>query len=103
MLVGGPREPGSTLQMKAHRYGALPIGLRRAAFADTVVDLDAQLETGNGLVYEEPADEALLAALQRAVGAYAKRRAFEQVRVRAMRIDHSWERSAHLHERAYRA
>ena len=48
VLVGGPREPGSTLQMKAHRYGALPIGLRRAAFADTVVDRQRPRVRGAG-------------------------------------------------------
>jgi len=46
-------------------------------------------------------DESVLAAVQRAIASFAIRPAFEKVRARAMRADHSWERSAYLYERLY--
>lgn len=98
--------PGESMQMRAQRYGALPIGRAMGAVADTVVDCDAKLTTGNGFLYapaegEASSDEALLAAVQRAASAYTKRPAFERVRARAMRADLGWERAAYLYERLY--
>src|SRR5690606_3489249 len=97
--------PGESLQMRAQRYGALPIGRAKGAVADSVVDCDAKLTTGNGFLHApadgEAGDEALLAAVQRAIAAYAKRPAFEKLRARAMRADLGWERAAYLYERLY--
>ncbi|HEY8432710.1 MAG TPA: glycogen/starch synthase [Sandaracinaceae bacterium] len=101
VLVPPHQPPGGSLQMRAHRYGALPIGHARGAVADTVVDCDAKLTTGNGFLCTSAEDEAVLAAVQRATAAFAMRSAFEKVRARAMRTDHSWERSAYLYERLY--
>lgn len=101
VLVPPHQAPGGSLQMRAHRYGALPIGIARAAVADSVVDCDAKLGTGTGFLFESAEDEAVLAALQRATAGFSMRGAFEKVRARAMRVDHSWERSAYLYERLY--
>jgi starch synthase len=103
VLVAPRQAPGGSMQMRAHRYGALPIGLAAGSVADTVVDCDAKLATGTGFLFTSAADEAVLAAVQRAIGAYSNRPAFEKVRARAMRADHSWERCAYLHERLYEA
>src|SRR5690606_32078929 len=93
--------PGESLQLRAQRYGALPIGRATGAIADTVVDCDAKLTTGNGFTYLEATDEELLGAIQRAIAAYTKRSAFERVRAHAMRSDLSWDRPAYLYERLY--
>jgi starch synthase len=103
VLVPPTQPPGGSIQMRAHRYGALPIGLARGAFADSVVDCDAKLTTGTGFLFAEPSDEAVLAAVQRATAAFARRAAFEKLRARAMRVDHGWERAACLYERLYDA
>ncbi len=99
VLVAPSQDPGGATQLRAQRYGALPIGLRAGAFADTVVDCDAKLVTGTGFTYDEASDDAILAAVQRAIGAYAKRSAFERVRTRTLRSDQGWERPAYLYER----
>src|SRR5690606_11398381 len=75
VIVPPQSAPGESMQMRAQRYGALPIGRATGAVADTVVDCDAKLTTGNGFSYapaegEAANDEALLAAVQRAVSAY---------------------------------
>jgi len=103
VLVPPGQAPGGSMQMRAHRYGALPIGLRTGSVADTVVDCDAKLETGTGFLFDSTEDEEVLAAIQRAIGAFANRPAFEKTRLRALRADHSWERSAYLYERLYKA
>jgi starch synthase len=103
LLVPPRQAPGGSLQMRAQRYGALPIGLAAGAIADTIVDCDAKLTTGTGFTFTSAHDDAVLAAVQRATAAFASRPAFEKARARAMRADHSWERSAYLYERLYEA
>jgi len=103
VLVPPNQAPGGNLQLRAHRYGALPIGLRADGVADTVVDCDPELTTGNGFLFDEASDEALLGALQRAIGGFSRRAGFEKARERALRADHGWERSAYLYERLYSA
>lgn len=96
-------DPGSPLPMRAQRYGALPLGPRKATFVDAVVDADAKLESGNGFTYLGDSDEEMLSAMQRATEAFSRRRAFERLRLAAMRADHSWDRSAYHYDRLVRA
>ncbi len=102
VVVPGREAPTDNLQMCAQRYGALPIVHREGGLADEVVDCEASLKTGSGILYDEPTPESLLAALQRAAAAFANTKAFREVQSRVMRIDHSWERTTRLYERTYR-
>ena len=94
--------PTDNLQMLAQRYGALPVVYRDGGLADEVVDCEASLKTGSGLLYDDSTRESLLGALQRAAAAFANTKAFGELQSRIMRIDHSWERTTRLYERAYR-
>lgn len=94
--------PGDNLQMLAQRYGGIPIACREGSFADEIVDVEASLQTGSGLLYDESTPNALLAALQRAAAAFANTKAFSALQSRVMRIDHSWERTIRLYERIYK-
>ena len=84
------------------RYGALPIVHTVGALGDHIVDVDAKLETGNGFVIETPTPADVLATVQRAVSGYSRRKAFDELRKRAMRHDVSWERSARRHEHMFK-
>ncbi len=101
-IVAATDDPRTTLQMEAHRYGTLPIGRRIGLFADTVVDCDAQLRSGDGFSFEDHTSEALLGAIQRAVAGFALGAPFRATQLRAIGADHGWERPARLHERVYR-
>jgi starch synthase len=97
------REPRSLeIALAGMRYGALPIVRPVGALADVIVDTDAKLETGNGFLAEGPLAEDLLATVQRALGAFARREAFDGLRKRAMRYDVSWERSARRYEHLFK-
>ncbi|MGB3052499.1 MAG: glycogen/starch synthase [Polyangiales bacterium] len=102
VVVPGSEAPSDNIQMRAQRYGALPIVNRDGGLADEVVDCEASLKTGSGLLYDEPTTRSLLAAMQRATAAFANNKAFREVQSRVMRLDHSWERTTRLYERAYR-
>jgi starch synthase len=102
VVVPGREAPTDSIQMCAQRYGALPIVHRDGGLADEVVDCEASLKTGSGILYDEPTTRSLLSAIQRAAAAFANTKAFREVQSRVMRIDHSWERTIRLYERTYR-
>ncbi len=89
------------LAMAAQRYGTLPIARRDSIAAETIVDIDAKLATGSGVLYDDRSAEALLAGARRAVAAFNRGRPFEDLRPRLMRLDHSWERAARAAEHVY--
>jgi len=102
VVAPGLEAPSDNIQMRAQRYGALPIVQRDGSLADEVVDCEASLKTGSGILYDEPTTLSLLSALQRGAAAFANTKAFGEVQSRVMRIDHSWERTTRLYERTYR-
>lgn len=100
LLVAPEHAPAGGDEMRAQRYGALPIVHRTGALADGVIDCDAKLETGTGFAFDGYDADAILAAVQRALSATSND-AFDALRARVMRIDQSWERSARMHAALY--
>lgn len=89
------------LAMAAQRYGTLPIARRGSSSAECIVDIDAKLITGSGILYDDRSAEALLGGARRAVAAFNRGKPFEALRPRLMRADHSWERAARIIEHVY--
>ena len=101
VLVPSRFEPCGLVQLYAQRYGAAPIATRTGGLIDTIVDLDASLETGTGFLFDEPTPEALVGAVQRAVSALALPE-WRRVRRRMMRLDLGWDRPARRYAQIYR-
>jgi len=102
-LVPSRYEPCGLTQRIALRYGSVPVARRTGGLADTVLDLDARLETGTGFTFDPLDPAALLAAVQRAVAARADRTAWTRLVRRLMRLDHSWDTAARQYEELYRS
>ncbi len=102
LIVTGEDPISTELHLSGQRYGALPIAPSIGAVADGVVDSDANLETGNGFLYELGDQAALLSAIQRSLAAYSNTEGWARLRTRAMKLDLSWERAARRYEHAYR-
>jgi starch synthase len=101
VLVPSRFEPCGLVQMYAQRYGAPPVARATGGLVDTIVDCDAQLETGTGFLFDEPTVDALVGATLRAVAARSHARWPQLVR-RVMRLDRGWERPARRYEQLYR-
>jgi starch synthase len=101
-LVPSRFEPCGLVQMYAQRYGALPIAHATGGLVDTIVDCDANLETGTGFLFDEPTADALLGASERAIGSMGRPGWGALVR-RVMRLDRGWERPARRYEQVYRS
>ena len=101
VLVPSRFEPCGLVQMYAQRYGALPVARATGGLVDTIVDCDANLETGTGFLFQEDSAEALLGATERAIAARSHAQWPALVR-RVMRLDRGWERPARQYEQLFR-
>ncbi|HVH78688.1 MAG TPA: glycogen synthase GlgA, partial [Stellaceae bacterium] len=98
-------EPCGLTQLYALRYGTLPLVRHTGGLVDTVVDATpAHLSDGTatGFAFEAATAEALAAALETAIGAYADRAAWRQMMRQAMSRDFSWAQSARQYVALYR-
>ncbi len=100
-LIPARTEPCGTRQMIAMRYGALPVAHATGGLVDTIVDIDASLATGTGVLFDEDSADALTGAVGRALAAYASPR-WAAVRRRIMRQDLGWDRPARRYLQIYR-
>ena len=102
VVVPSRFEPCGLVQLYAQRYGAAPIACRTGGLVDTIVDLDAALETGTGFLFDKPTATALLGGVQRAISGMASPR-WPTVRRRLMRLDLGWDKPARRYAHIYRS
>lgn len=88
-------EPCGRMQLRALRYGTVPVVRATGGLRDSV----EEGPEGTGFLFEEYDPAALLAAVDRALETYADGAAWQALMRRGMGRDHSWERTA----RAYLA
>jgi starch synthase len=77
-------EPCGLSQMYSQRYGTPPVAHRTGGLIDTIVDGET------GFLFERADSASLMAAVRRALGAYADARAWREVQRRGMARDFSW-------------
>jgi starch synthase len=95
LLMPSQFEPCGLTQLRAQRYGALPVARRVGGLNDTIRDDET------GFLFDEYRADAFEAALSRAVTAYHHRTRWDGLVRQAMRLDHSWTRSARRYQAAY--
>lgn len=95
-------EPCGLGQMIAMRYGCVPIVKETGGLADTVIDLAAEPDRGNGFVFEEHTPKSCREALQRALQVYRDKDTWRALQMHGMRADFSWSASAGKYAELYR-
>lgn len=98
ILLGSDRP---MIAMAAQRYGALPVARRGSVAAEAIVDIDAKLGAGTGILCDDRSSEALVAGARRAIAAFNRGLPFERLQARIMQVDHSFERAARSLEHIY--
>jgi len=101
-LMPSRYEPCGLGQLIALRYGSVPLVRRTGGLADTVTDVAADPARANGFVFETADSEAMLAALDRALELFCRRRQWLELVRRGMRADLSWDRPARRYLELYR-
>ena len=106
-LMPSRYEPCGLNQLYSLKYGTVPVVRGVGGLEDTIADYDPSVRTGTGFKFHEYTKEAMLEAVERALGVYADRAAWRALMKQCMEADFSWERSAReyldLYGRAIRA
>ena len=95
LLMPSLYEPCGLTQMRAQRYGALPVARRVGGLADTITDEET------GFLFDAYTPEALDGALARALALYGRRDAWHAHVRLAMTGEFSWTRSAERYREVY--
>lgn len=95
-LMPSQYEPCGLTQMRAQRYGSLPIGRRVGGIADTVQD------DVTGFLFDEYHSGALDWAMSRALARFSDRKQWEPRMKAGMQRDFGWERSAERYAQVYK-
>ncbi len=97
-------EPCGLNQMYSQRYGTPVVARATGGLADSIVDATPETVaagTGTGFMFADATPEALLAALERAVAAFADRRAWRRIQRAGMARDFSWDAAARTYAALY--
>lgn len=96
LLMPSLYEPCGITQMRAQRYGALPVARRVGGLADTIED------RVTGFLFDDYEPRALRGSLEAALALYADPEAWSEHVRNAMRRDFGWARSVALYREVYR-
>lgn len=98
-------EPSGLNQLYSMRYGTVPIVRRTGGLADSVADATPEAlrdMRATGFVFDVYAPEALLAVIERALGAFRDPLLWRRLQQAGMRADFSWRSSAERYVALYR-
>lgn len=100
-LMPSRYEPCGLGQMIAMRYGSVPVVRRTGGLSDTVPDADEDSANGRGFVFDAPEGNALAETLRRALAAFADTNRWQEIQLRGMKADLSWNEAAGRYARLY--
>ncbi|MEM3396299.1 MAG: glycogen synthase GlgA [Thermoplasmata archaeon] len=103
ILIPSKFEPCGLIQMIAMRYGTIPIARRTGGLADTVFDLDADKEKGNGFLFKNYLGDEFLKAILRALEKFNRKDAWNSLVKKDMTLDFSWNRAANEYIELYKS
>ena len=95
-LMPSRYEPCGLAQLRAQRYGAIPVANRVGGLADTIED------GTTGFLFDEYTPAALSNALERALTAHAQPSTWRRMMRAAMKRDFGWPRPADAYRALYR-
>ena len=94
-------EPSGQGQLIAMRYGTVPLVRSTGGLADTVLDADADPDTGNGFAFGPADPGAFVEAARRTIAAWGDAPRWAAIQRRGMVIDASWAGPAAHYEQLY--
>ncbi|MFH1890659.1 MAG: glycogen/starch synthase [Candidatus Kuenenbacteria bacterium] len=101
-LLPSTTEPCGINQMKALRYGCIPIVRSIGGLKDTVENFDFNNEQGNGFTFRTYSSLSLYGAIVRALEYYKNKKIWDGLVGRVMQISFSWNLPAQLYVKLFR-
>lgn len=103
MLLPSRFEPCGTVQLKAMRYGCVPVVREVGGLGETVSNFDPLANPdGNGFIFKSYSPIALTFTLSRALETYKHRAVWRGIVTRGMRASFSWDLPAKKYMKLYR-
>ena len=93
-LMPSRYEPCGLNQLYSLRYGTFPVVRATGGLDDTIIDLSADPENGNGIKFKNAEKKDMLDAISRAVTLYKNEGKWRDIQKRIMKLDFSWKASA---------
>lgn len=103
LLVPSRREPGGMQQLRALRYGTIPVAHATGGLVDSLREFDAATLEGTAFLFRPHSARALVEAVARAVDVHAQPHRWARLVRNALASDVSWEATAAGYDEAYRA
>ena len=92
LLMPSRVEPCGLNQLYAMRYGTVPVVRRTGGLKDTVTDIGEK--DGYGICFNNASVSDIVQGMERAVELYKEQSTLNKVRVRMMKVETSWQKSA---------
>ncbi len=93
-LMPSKYEPCGLNQIFSLRYGTIPVVSPIGGLLDTVEEYDDQINDGTGFVMEKLTAGSLIDEIKKAVNLYKNPEKWQELQIRIMQEDFSWETSA---------
>jgi starch synthase len=90
-LLPSYKEPCGINQLKAMRYGCIPLVRKIGGLHDTVINFNPVTKKGTGFNFEDFNEVSLIAAITRALEVYKRKDEWNYLILRAMQKSSSWE------------
>jgi starch synthase len=100
-LMPSKFEPCGLNQLYSLRYGTIPVVRATGGLADTVIDYDH--EDGTGFCFSGYNSREMMVAIRRALASHSDPVRWQELIMRAMSQDWSWDRSAREYLKLYKA
>ena len=101
-LLPSTSEPCGINQMKALRYGCIPIVRSIGGLKDTITNFDFNNNTGNGFTFSSYGPMSLYGAIVRALEYYKNKKIWYRLIEHSMRLSFSWNLPASHYVRLFR-
>jgi starch synthase len=101
-LMPSQYEPCGLNQLYSLKYGTVPIVRGVGGLEDTIIDYTKSQDTGTGFKFYDYSENALLDAIERALGVYKNQSAWQSLIKQCMSEDFSWEKSAKEYVELYK-
>lgn len=101
LLMPSRYEPCGLTQMIAMRYGCLPLARATGGLKDTIVDSTTS-QKPTGFLFPDASPESFSEGLIHALNVFSDKEVWQDMQIRAMQVDNSWQKPALEYANLYR-
>ncbi len=103
ILLPAREAPGTTMHLRAMRYGTIPIARRTGSFVDAIREATSgDMQNANGFLFSSYYSNSLIQIMEEALDVYRENELWEMYFKNAMQEDWSWKYSARQYEELYK-